>query len=42
MGKKFGLGKGLSALIPEDMEEVKENNNKILIPNENTVIEAGD
>lgn len=32
MGKKFGLGKGLSALIPEDMEEVKENDHKILIP----------
>lgn len=32
MGKKFGLGKGLSALIPEEMEEVKENDNRTLIP----------
>lgn len=31
MGKKFGLGKGLSALIPEDIEEIKENDNKMLI-----------
>lgn len=31
MGKKFGLGKGLSALIPEDVEEIKENDNKMLI-----------
>ena len=32
MGKKFGLGKGLSALIPEDMEQDKDNDNRILIP----------
>ena len=32
MGKKFGLGKGLSALIPEDMEQDKYNDNRILIP----------
>ncbi|MFR1905423.1 MAG: ParB/RepB/Spo0J family partition protein [Clostridium neonatale] len=30
--KKFGLGKGLSALIPEDMEQDKDNDNRILIP----------
>ncbi|GAA0079217.1 ParB/RepB/Spo0J family partition protein [Clostridium sp. CTA-5] len=33
MGKKFGLGKGLGALIPDEIEEkVKEKSNNILIP----------
>lgn len=33
MGKKFALGKGLSALIPEDIEDsVQENKGKISIP----------
>lgn len=31
MGKKFALGKGLSALIPEEMEEAIEINNNTLI-----------
>lgn len=31
MGKKFALGKGLSALIPEEMEEAREINNNTLI-----------
>ena len=31
MAKKFTLGKGLSALIPEETEEIREENNKILI-----------
>lgn len=31
MGKKFALGKGLSALIPEEMEEVIEINNNTMI-----------
>jgi len=31
MAKKFTLGKGLSALIPEETEELKDENNKILI-----------
>ena len=31
MAKKFTLGKGLSALIPEESEEIIEENNKILI-----------
>lgn len=31
MAKKFTLGKGLSALIPEETEEMREENNKILI-----------
>lgn len=32
MGKKFALGKGLSALIPDDVQENTEENNKMLIP----------
>lgn len=31
MAKKFTLGKGLGALIPEELEEFKEENNNILI-----------
>ena len=31
MAKKFTLGKGLSALIPEETEDFREENNKILI-----------
>ena len=31
MAKKFTLGKGLSALIPEETEEFRDENNKILI-----------
>lgn len=31
MGKKFALGKGLSALIPEEMEEVIENKDNTMI-----------
>ena len=31
MAKKFTLGKGLSALIPEELEEINEENNNILI-----------
>ena len=31
MAKKFTLGKGLSALIPEESEELRDENNKILI-----------
>lgn len=32
MAKKFTLGKGLSALIPEESEDFTEESNKILIP----------
>lgn len=33
MGKKFALGKGLSALIPEDIEDsIQENKGKISVP----------
>lgn len=32
MAKKFTLGKGLSALIPEESEEIRQENSKILIP----------
>lgn len=30
MGKKFGLGKGLSALIPDDIEQIKDNNTMLI------------
>lgn len=32
MAKKFSLGKGLGALIPEESDEIRDQNNKILIP----------